>query len=102
MSKKCFSPFLFLILLTFNITGQSLSTDSAGAVFKVWSVEKGVSWYKSQPWIIGADFIPCTAINQLEKWQKNTFDTLTIDSELGWTQNIGFNTVRVYLHSVAW
>jgi hypothetical protein len=35
-------------------------------------------------------------------WQAATFDTATINRELNWAHNIGFNTMRVYLHSVAW
>jgi len=35
-------------------------------------------------------------------WQAETFDTATINRELSWAENIGFNTVRVYLHDLAW
>jgi hypothetical protein len=35
-------------------------------------------------------------------WQADTFDPATIDKELGWAEGIGFNTMRVFLHSVAW
>jgi hypothetical protein len=68
----------------------------------VWSLEKANAWYQQQPWITGANFLPSTAINQLEMWQAATFDSVTIDRELGWAKNIGFNTMRVYLHSIAW
>jgi hypothetical protein len=69
---------------------------------KVWSVEKAKAWYAQHQWINGADFLPSTAINQLEMWQAESFDPTTIDRELGWAQSIGFNTMRVYLHSLAW
>lgn len=78
-------------------TASSVSTPA-----RVWPIEKANTWYHSHPWIIGANFIPSTAINQLEMWQKETFDPATIDKELGWAQNIGFNTMRVFLHSIAW
>ncbi|NLN37790.1 MAG: cellulase family glycosylhydrolase, partial [Bacteroidales bacterium] len=39
---------------------------------------------------------------QLEFWQEETFDPETIDRELGWAEEIGFNCMRVYLHHVAW
>lgn len=68
----------------------------------VWSIEKARAWYAENQWISGANFLPSTAINQLEMWQAATFDPATIDRELGWAQSIGFNTMRVYLHSVAW
>ena len=53
-------------------------------------------------WLRGANFIPSTAINQLEFWQEETFDPETIDRELGWAEKTGFNCMRVYLHHVAW
>lgn len=53
-------------------------------------------------WLRGANFIPSTAINQLEFWQEETFDPATIDRELGWAEKTGFNCMRVYLHHVAW
>lgn len=69
---------------------------------KVWSAEKANAWYQQHKWITGANFIPSTAINQLEMWQAETFDPATIDKELGYAESIGFNTMRVFLHSVAW
>lgn len=68
----------------------------------VWSVQKANAWYAKHAWINGSDYIPSTAINQLEMWQADTFDPKTIDRELGLAQSIGFNTMRVFLHSVAW
>lgn len=67
-----------------------------------WSAEKANDWYASQPWLIGCNFIPSNAINQLEMWQAETFDPVTIDRELAWAAGIGFNTVRTYLHDLAW
>lgn len=68
----------------------------------IWSKEKANEWYKKQGWLVGADFLPSTAINQLEMWQAETFDTATINRELGWAHNIGMNVMRVYLHDLAW
>jgi hypothetical protein len=67
-----------------------------------WSVAKANAWYQTHPWMTGANFIPSTAINQLEMWQAATFDSQTIDKELGWAEAIGFNTMRVFLHNLAW
>lgn len=67
-----------------------------------WSVEKAQQWYQETGWLIGVNFIPSTAINQLEMWQAKTFDPKTIDRELGWAEDLGFNTVRVYLHDLLW
>lgn len=67
-----------------------------------WPTEKANAWYAQRPWMVGCNFTPSTAINQLEMWQADTFDLPTIDRELGWAQNLGFNTVRVFLHDLLW
>ena len=67
-----------------------------------WSIEKATEWYARQPWLVGCNFIPSNAINQLEMWQPETFDAAIIDRELGWAANLGFNTVRTFLHDLAW
>ena len=67
-----------------------------------WSAQKANEWYAQQPWLTGANFLPSTAINQLEMWQEDSFDTSTINRELGWAESIGFNTLRVFLHNVVW
>jgi len=69
---------------------------------KIWTSEKANEWYKKQDWLVGADFLPSTAINQLEMWQAETFDLPTIDKELSWASSIGMNVMRVYLHDLAW
>ena len=60
------------------------------------------AWYAAQPWPVGANFLPSTAINELEMWQADTFDPVTIDRELGWAEGIGMNTMRVFLHNLLW
>ena len=77
-------------------------TTTVFAQQKIWTVSQANTWYKQQLWLVGADFLPSTAINQLELWQAETFDAPTIDKELGWAQNIGMNVMRVYLHDLAW
>ncbi len=68
-----------------------------------WTMEKANDWYATQKrWMSGANYIPATAINQLEMWQADTFDPKTIDKELGWAEGLGFNLMRVFLHSQAW
>jgi hypothetical protein len=67
-----------------------------------WSVEKATDWYQAQPWLRGCNFIPSTAINQLEMWQAETFDLDTIDRELGWASELGLNAMRIYLHDLVW
>ena len=85
---------LFFVLITIAIHAQT-ERD-------VWSKEKANAWYANYGWMRGSDFIPSTAINQLEMWQAETFDTATINRELGYAQSIGMNIMRVYLHHLAW
>jgi hypothetical protein len=67
-----------------------------------WPIEKARTWYEKQGWLVGCNFIPSTAINQLEMWQAESFDPDTIGRELGWAAGLGFNAARVYLHDLAW
>ena len=67
-----------------------------------WSKAKAAAWQASTPWLVGCNFSPSTAINQLEMWQADTFDLATIDRELGWAQELGFNSIRVFLHDLPW
>jgi len=90
--------FLLLFFAIFEVKAQNLKSRSAN----IWSDEKANAWYAQHKWISGSNFIPSTAINQLEMWQAETFDPVTIDRELGYAEGIGFNTMRVFLHSIAW
>ncbi|MEO5782675.1 MAG: glycoside hydrolase family 2 TIM barrel-domain containing protein [Ginsengibacter sp.] len=96
--------FLLIASITFfaPIEAQQLQNKQAKALGKVWDIEKANAWYAENKWITGANFLPGSAINQLEMWQADTFDPVTIDRELGWAESIGFNAMRVFLHSVAW
>ena len=67
-----------------------------------WTPEQANAWYARQPWLIGANYMPATAINQLEMWQADSFDPKQIDKEFGWAQAIGMNTMRVFLHDLTW
>ena len=39
-----------------------------------WSEAKANAWYAKQPWLVGSNYTPATAINELEMWQADTFD----------------------------
>src|SRR5919106_6060663 len=67
-----------------------------------WTPERAAAWQKEKGWLAGSNFIPSTAINQLEMWQADTFDEATIDRELGWAEGLGFNSMRVFLHDLLW
>ena len=67
-----------------------------------WTESQAQQWSTENGWLRGSNFNPSTAINQLETWQAESFDTATINRELGWAEGIGMNVMRVYLHHVAW
>ncbi len=67
-----------------------------------WTTQQANSWYAQQPWLVGSNYIPATAINEIEMWQADSFDPKRIDLELGWAQNIGLNTMRVFLDDLVW
>ena len=67
-----------------------------------WSKEKARRWYDKQPWLVGFNFLPSTAVNNVEMWQEGTFDPVTIDRELGWAETTGFNSCRVFINYVVW
>ena len=92
MSRRTIVSALFILCSCLSLSAQNIHR---------WSEKKAARWYDRQPWYRGCDFIPSTAINQLEMWQADTFDPETIDRELGWAEDLGFNIMRVFLHHVA-
>jgi len=86
-------------LLLQSCTTEKKSSDQSSII---WTESKANDWYKNQEWLVGSNFIPSSAINQLEMWQEGTFDTVTIDRELGWAASLGMNTARVYLHDLVY
>ncbi|GLU53317.1 cellulase family glycosylhydrolase [Dyadobacter frigoris] len=81
---------------------EETTTEQKSASREIWTKEQAKEWYGEKDWIVGADFLPSTAINQLEMFQEASFDTATINKELGWAEGIGMNTMRVYLHDLLW
>ena len=68
----------------------------------LWTKPQAKAWYAQQPWPVGSNYIPATAINQLEMWQADTFDETRIDKELGWAEGLHMTTMRVFLHNLLW
>ena len=87
----CFTTFL-----SFSVNHKDQNKNNP------WSKEKARAWYSNQLWVSGCNFQPSSAINQIEMWQAGTFDAPTIDKELGWAEELGFTTMRVFLSSVVW
>jgi hypothetical protein len=98
MRKKFRTSLPLIVFLIFVL----LFTSPLSAADKTWSAQQANEWYEAQSWLVGSNFIPSTAINELEMWQADTFDLPTIDRELGWAEGIGMNTMRVFLHNLLW
>lgn len=67
-----------------------------------WTEQEAAAWYARMPWLVGCNYNPASAINELEMWQAETFDPASIDRELGWAESLGFTSLRVYLHNIPW
>ena len=67
-----------------------------------WTEKQSNTWYSLQPWLVGCNFLPSSAVNQLEMFQEDSFDQKTIERELDWAKDLGFNSLRVYLHDLLW
>jgi hypothetical protein len=86
----------------FTLAAAVAATSSSTYAAERWTAEQANKWYDAQPWLVGCNFAPNSAINQLEMWQADTFDPEAIDRELGWAASLGMNTVRVFLHDLPW
>ena len=100
MMKKLAFAFGFLLIICCSESTSKKNKPITKA--QRWTAAKAWQWYDKQPWLVGANFNPSTAINQLEFWQAATFDPQTIDRELKWSADLGMNMHRVYLHNLLW
>ena len=89
---KLLSLFLLPFILATALIGQQ----------QRWPESQANGWYEKQPWLVGSNFIPASAINELEMWEAESFDPQEIDKELGWAERLGMNTMRVFLHDLPW
>lgn len=93
----------FSHFLLFLIKGSILLTLSTSMFARDrWTEEQARTWYQQQPWLVGSNYIPADAINELEMWQEQSFNPAQIDKELAWAENMGMNTMRVFLHDLLW
>jgi len=79
-----------------------LFASAALAQSTKWTEKEAADWYAKQPWLVGSNYIPSYAINQLEMWQAASFNPVRIDIELTWAERLGMNTMRVFLHHMLW
>ena len=90
------------VFMTSALIVIGLCTSVVWAQTSRWPEQKANAWYARQPWLIGSNYVPKSAINQLEMWQEATFDPVQIDKELSWAEAMGMNTMRVFLHDLLW
>lgn len=91
---QTFRPIAFLLFF--------LTAVAAVAQTQRWTEAQANAWYAKQPWLVGANYIPSNAINELEMFQAATFDPAINDRELGLAESIGMNTARVFLQDQLW
>lgn len=95
-----------LFFMTFIAPQQQFVADKAAGRLRLlpgqWPAEQAHVWYNSLPWLVGANYVPAYAINQIEMWQAEAFDLAAIDRELSWAEAIHMNTMRVFLHDMLW
>lgn len=67
-----------------------------------WSREKALAWRQRHPWGCGFNYLPRTAVNWTEMWHAATFDLATIEQELCWAKEYGYNQLRTNLPFIVW
>ena len=90
----CFTRVLLAAVFSASVVVGAAEPSTGGKEHK-WKVPKAQDWYRQQPWMVGCNFLPSTAINQVEMFQPETYDPETIKRELGWAKDLGFNTLRI-------
>ena len=86
---------LFLFITSLTLAQPTAQTNR-------WTAAKANTWYASQPFLVGSNYAPANAINELEMFQAESFDPKTIDKELAMAESLGMNTMRVFLHDLLW
>jgi endo-1,4-beta-mannosidase len=99
--RRLVTSLLAVVLVAVSILTSALKA-AVPPELGPWPVVKVEGWAREHSWLVGCNFSPSTAINQLEMWQADTFDLPTIDRELGWAEWLGFNSIRVFLHHLPW
>jgi hypothetical protein len=101
MIKNKFT-FVIFVLIVSKLIGADFCAGKVGAQTGRWTEQKANAWYAQQPWLVGSNYVPESAINQLEMWQEATFNPAEIDKEFSWAEAMGMNTMRIFLHDLLW
>lgn len=89
---------LLVTFAAFSSVGYAQISQAANR----WSAARAQVWFSQQPWLMGFNYIPSTAINTTEMWQSETFDAPTIEREMSAAEKVGFNCARVFLQYLVW
>src|SRR5258708_39916738 len=85
------TPKLFIslpILFCISLSAQATPTSQSAR----WPEKAANEWYAKQPWLVGSNYIPATAINELEMWQARSFQPPPIELQLRRGGFIDLNT----------
>lgn len=106
LQMKLFAAGLVFLMVLVCGCYEVFDGEDAARVSKVdyspWSVEKAWDWYEKQDWLVGFNYVPSSACNTTEWWQGETFDPETIDREMGWAEDLGYNTCRAFIQYIVW
>ena len=86
---------ILVVAMAFMVSEPASARDQ-------WTKDQATRWYAAQPWLIGSNYVPASAINQLEMWQSATWNPQQIDKEFAWAQALHMNTMRVFLQDQLW
>jgi hypothetical protein len=73
--RRLVTSLLAVVLVVVPILSSALKA-AVPAELGPWPAAKAEGWAREHPWLVGCNFSPSTAINQLEMWQVDTFDRL--------------------------
>lgn len=104
MNKRLLTIIAFTALLNLSgCTNKSKQQENSNEQkTQRWTTEEVNEWYNQYPFLVGGNYVPVSAINQLEMWQEDTFDPQRIDFEFQKAAEVGMNTMRVFLHDILW
>ena len=91
-----------VLLVTAATTATAAEANATANANGRWTEAKAAEWQARTGWLVGCNYGPAYAINQLEMWQADTFDPAAIDREMALAESLGFNSLRVFLHDLAW
>lgn len=67
-----------------------------------WTTKQAQEWSKKLPWIVGFNYLPRSAVNWNEMWQKESFNLTQIKEEFSWAAAANYNALRTNLPYIVW